>query len=134
MERLTVGQLAKLARVNLETVRYYERCGLLPQPPRLSSGYRAFPVVSVERIRFIKQAQELGFSLKEIKELLALQIDPNSTGADVKKSAEAKINDIEAKIKTLSAMKKALVKLKAACNGNGPISECPILESIGSEK
>ncbi|MBA3633417.1 MAG: MerR family transcriptional regulator [Acidobacteria bacterium] len=94
MERLTVGQLAKLARVNLETVRYYERCGLLPQPPRLSSGYRAFPVVSVERIRFIKQAQELGFSLKEIKELLALQIDPNSTGADVKKSAEAKINDM----------------------------------------
>ncbi len=134
MDRLTIGELANRSRVNLETIRYYEREKLLPAPPRLQSGYRSFPSESVKRIRFIKQAQELGFSLKEIKELLELQIDPSSTGGDVRKRAEAKIADIEAKIKTLSAMKKALTQLTSACNGEGLISECPILESLGSEK
>ncbi len=100
----------------------------------LQSGYRAFPSESVRRIRFIKQAQELGFSLKEIKELLALQGDPDSTGADVKKRAKAKIAGIEEKIKTLRAMKKALRQLTASCNGSGSITECPILESLSSEK
>jgi len=134
MEQLTIGKLAKRSQVNLETIRYYERQGLLPKPPRLQSGYRSFPVESVGRIRFIKQAQELGFSLKEIKELLALQINPHSTGADVLKRTKAKIAGIEAKLKTLSAMKKALVRLTVSCNGNGSVSECPILESLSSEK
>lgn len=134
MDRLTIGELAKRSQVNLETIRYYERKELLPAPPRLQSGYRSFPLEAVRRIRFIKQAQELGFSLKEIKELLELQIDPSSTGGDVRKRAEAKIVDIEAKIKTLSAMKKALTQLTSACNGKGSISECPILESLGSVK
>ncbi len=134
MEQLTIGKLAKRSRVNLETIRYYERQGLLPKPPRLQSGYRAFPVESVGQIRFIKQAQELGFSLKEIKELLALQINPHSTGADVLKRTKAKIADIEAKLKTLNAMKKALMRLTDSCNGNGSVSECPILESLNSEK
>jgi len=134
VEQLTIGELAKRARVNLETIRYYERQELLPKPLRLQSGYRAFPSESVRRIRFIKQAQELGFSLKEIKELLALQVDPDSTGADVKKRAKAKIAGIEEKIKTLRAMKKALRQLTASCNGSGSITECPILESLSSEK
>ncbi len=134
MEQLTIGKLAKRSRVNLETIRYYEQQGLLPKPPRFQSGYRAFPVESVGRIRFIKQAQELGFSLKEIKELLALQINPHSTGADVLKRTKAKIADIEAKLKTLNAMKKALMRLTDSCNGNGSVSECPILESLNSEK
>lgn len=133
MERLTIGGLAKQGAVNIETIRYYERQGLLPKPPRLQSGYRAFPLESVQRVRFIKRAQELGFSLKEIKELLALRIDPHSTSADVRKRAEAKIASIEGKIKTLSAMKKALMQLTATCCGDGSASECPILESLGSE-
>ncbi len=95
MEQLTVGQLAKRSRVNLETIRYYEKQGLLPKPPRLHSGYRAFPIESVKHIRFIKQTQELGFSLKEVKELLSLRANPNSTGADVRKRAEAKLADVE---------------------------------------
>jgi MerR family mercuric resistance operon transcriptional regulator len=134
MERLTIGELAKQGGVNLETVRYYERQGLLPAPPRSPSGYRLFPPESVRRIRFIKRAQELGFSLKEIKELLALRITPGTTGADVRRRAEAKIADIEEKVQHLRAMKKALTGLTAACCGSGPASECPILESLSLEK
>jgi MerR family transcriptional regulator, copper efflux regulator len=134
MEQLTIGELAKSSHVNLETIRYYERQGLLPKPPRLKSGYRAFPLDSVKRVRFIKQAQELGFSLKEVKELLSLQINPDSTGTDVRKRAVSKIANIEEKIKTLRSMKKALLELTATCNGNGPACECPILESMGANK
>jgi MerR family copper efflux transcriptional regulator len=134
MERLTIGGLAKQGGVNLETVRYYERRGLLPEPPRSSSGYRLYPADAVRRIRFIKRAQELGFSLKEIGELLALRVDPGGTQADVRRRASAKIADIEEKIRTLRSMKKALEGLTAACCGDGSAGECPILESMSSEK
>src|SRR5215470_7354960 len=103
MERLTTGELAKRGGVNLETIRYYERRGLLPKPARSQSGYRAFSLDAVRRVRFIKQAQELGFSLKEIQELLALRIAPDSTQADVRARATRKIADIDAKIKKLRA-------------------------------
>ena len=105
-DRLTIGELAKCGQVNLETIRYYERQGLLPKPPRSPSGYRLFPSESARRVRFIKRAQELGFSLKEIKELLALRAASGATSADVRKRAEAKIADIEGKIETLRAMKR----------------------------
>jgi MerR family transcriptional regulator, copper efflux regulator len=134
MEQLTIGELAKRSQVNLETIRYYERMELLPKPPRLQSGYRAFPVESVQRIRFIKQTQELGFSLKEIKELLNLRSDSHSSGADVKNCVEAKIIDIDEKMKTLRAIKKELVQLKASCDGKSSITECPILKSLDSER
>ncbi len=132
--QITTSQLAKRGGVNLETIRYYERTGLLPKPPRSRSGYRQFSPESVRRVRFIKRAQELGFSLKEIKELLALRIAPGSTRADVRKRAEAKMADIEEKIAHLHDMKKALVGLIGACCENGPASECPILESLSVEK
>jgi MerR family mercuric resistance operon transcriptional regulator len=134
MEQLTVGELARRGKVNLETIRYYERRGLLPKPPRSASGYRLFSPESVRRIRFIKRAQELGFSLKEIKELLALQVSADGTSADVRERAEAKIADIEERIKTLRSMKKALERLTSACCGQGSVSECPILESLSSER
>lgn len=134
MERLTIGELAKHARVNLETIRYYERQELLPKPPRSHSGYRAFPEESVRRIRFIKQAQELGFSLKEIKEILSLQTETHSSGVDVRQRIEAKIADIEDKMKALRAIKKGLMQLKATCNGTSSINDCPILKSLNSEK
>ena len=134
MERFTIGELAKQGGVNLETIRYYERVGLLQKTPRSASGYRLFSPDGVCRIRFIKRAQELGFSLKEIKELLALRIHPGGTRADVRKRAEAKIADIEEKIKCLRAMKKALLRLTATCCGEGSVTECPILESLSSER
>ena len=133
-EEMTISQLAKRSAVNLETIRYYERLGLLPKPLRSPSGYRLFSLDSVRRVRFIKRAQELGFSLKEIKELLALRVTPGTTSADVRKRAEAKIADIEEKVQTLRAMKKALAQLTATCCGETSVSECQILESLSLEK
>jgi len=130
METLTIGQLAKKAGVNVETIRYYERRGLIPEPPRRESGYRQYGPDFVLRLQFIKRAQELGFSLNEIAELLALRVDSNTVCSDVKQRAEVKIADIEAKIQTLQQMKQALVALVAVCNENGTTSECPILETL----
>ncbi len=130
MASLTIGQLAKRADVGVETVRFYERKALLAEPDRRPSGYRQYDEEVVDRLRFIKRAKELGFTLKEIKELLSLRVDPSTTCTDVKNRAEEKIGDIQAKIRTLQGMKKALVKLTKACSGRGGISECPILESL----
>lgn len=130
MRNLTIGALARKAEVNIETIRYYERRGLLPEPARSSSGYRQYSLEAVARIQFIKHAKELGFSLKEILDLLSLRVDPDTTCADVKRIAEAKIEAIEKKISSLLQMKKALAKLKAECDGTGPVGECPILEAL----
>lgn len=132
MKNLTIGQLAKKAQVNVETVRYYERRGLIPEPPRRESGYRQYSEDAVARIQFIKHAKELGFSLKEISELLSLKVDPDTTCADVKKRAEMKINDIEEKMQTLKQMKMTLTKLVALCKG-GSSGECSIIKALDSE-
>ena len=132
---MTRGQLAKKAGVNIETLRYYERRELIPDPPRSESGYRQYPQNTVAQIRFIKHAQELGFSLKEIMELLYLRVDANSTCSDVKRRAEAKITDVEQKIETLQKIKHALMELAAVCqSGEAPTTECPILETIERKK
>ena len=130
MATVTIGQLAKYAGVHVETVRYYERRGLIPEPPRRWSGYRQYSRDDITRLRFIKRAQELGFSLQEISALLALRVDPATSCSDVKKRAEVKIADVETKIQTLERMKKALKKLVASCSGRGPTSACPILEAL----
>lgn len=132
MNSLTIGHLAKLARVNVETVRYYQRRGLMPVPPRRDSAYRYYAQDDVARLRFIKRAQELGFSLREISELLSLRVDPQTTCSDVRRRAEAKLVDIEEKIQILQGMKKALGKLVGQCQGRGPTGKCPILEALDS--
>lgn len=134
MNSLTIGQLAKNAGVGVETVRFYERKGLLASPNRRPSGYRQYGEEVVNRLRFIKRAKELGFTLNEIKDLLSLRLDPTTTCADVKERAEEKIDDIEAKIRTLRRMKNALVKVTKACSGRGGTSECPILEALDKER
>ena len=129
--QLTRGDLAQRGGVNIETIRYYERRGLLPKPPRSTSGYRLYSADDARRIRFIKRAQELGFSLDEIRELLALRLSAKGTREGVRKIAEAKILDIKEKIKTLRAMETDLERLTTACCGSdGTVSECPILESF----
>jgi len=133
VEALTIGRLARLGGVNLETIRYYEREGLLPKPPRTEAGYRLYPRKTTRRLRFIKRAQELGFSLAEIRELLALRMKPGTKREHIRSRAEGKIADIEHKIQTLEAMKKTLRKLTERCDGCGPLSECPILESLDEE-
>ncbi len=134
MKPLRIGQVASDAGIGVETVRFYERKGLVKAPPRSASGYREYPPAVVARFRFIKRAKELGFTLREIKELLSLRLDPATTCADVKGRAEAKITDIEARIRSLRKMKKALVKLTAACSGRGTSSECPILEALDQQE
>ena len=101
---LKSGALAERGGVNVQTIRYYEREGLLPPPPRLRSGYRMFPESAIQRVRFIKRAQQLGFALSEVRELLQIQIDPSRECSDVRRLAEAKIIDIEARIRTLQSM------------------------------
>ncbi len=130
MERLTISRVARLGGVNLETVRYYERQGLLSKPPRTASGYRAFPPEAARRLRFIKRAQELGFSLREIRELLFLRMRPGAGRAEVRARAHAKIADVDQKIRALQAIKKALRTLSDRCDGCGPIAQCPILQSL----
>lgn len=130
MQSLTIGQLAKRARVNIQTIRYYERRGLISEPPRRQSGYRQYSCDDLARIQLIKNAKEVGFTLKEISELLSLRVDPHTTSGDVKKKAKAKISEIEEKILALQMMKSALSKLAARCRGKGPTSECPILEAL----
>ncbi len=132
-QMMRIGAVATRADVNIQTVRYYERRGLLPKPPRTESNYRLYSEDNVRRVRFVKRAQELGFSLKEIKELLALRIKSRATRAQVRERAEAKITDIEEKIRSLRAMKKTLTRLTAACcSGGGSVSDCPILEALDS--
>jgi MerR family mercuric resistance operon transcriptional regulator len=134
MESLTIGKIARLAEVGVETVRFYEREGLIDEPPRRESGYRQYPKETVRRLRFIKHAKELGFTLKEIKELFALRIDPETTCEDIRFRAETKIGHIEEKIWTLKRMKEALKKLTLSCSGRGPVSECPILEAMEDDE
>lgn len=125
---LKVGEVASGAGVNLQTVRFYEREGLLPAPPRLTSGYRMFPDSAVLRVRFIKRAQELGFSLMEIRDLLSLS---GKGGArQVRARTKAKIADINEKIRALQGMKDALTDLADRCPGCGPLSECPVLDAL----
>ncbi len=131
---LKIGEVAERGGVNLQTIRYYEREKLLPEPPRLASGYRVYPDQTVRRVRFIKRAQEIGFTLAEIRELLAIRIDSDRDISDVRALANAKIADIEEKIQTLHRMKEALGRITERCRGCGPVSECPILESIDSDE
>ncbi|MBW7991417.1 MAG: MerR family DNA-binding protein [Planctomycetes bacterium] len=130
MKALSIGQVARQAGVGVETVRFYERQELLEKPPRKESGYRQYPPEAVSRLHFIKKAKEVGFSLKEIKELLSLRLDSAATCQDIRSRAEAKILDIEQKIQALKRMKHALTDLTKACSGRGSVSECPILQSF----
>lgn len=130
MDGLTIGQVAEAATVHIETLRYYERRGLLRRPPRSHANYRLYPEDAVRQVRFIKRAQELGFSLKEIKELMALR-SGTSPAREVRPRAIAKLKDIDEKIQSLQAMKKALRPLVEACAGRG---SCPIIESLDAPR
>lgn len=134
MKTLTIGQVARRAGVGVETVRFYERQALIAEPPRRPSGYRQYSKEVIARLRFIKRGRELGFSLDEIKELLDLRRDPATTCADIKRRTEAKIQDMNERIRALQEIKKALTKLTAACKGRGPVGECPILEALEHEE
>ena len=125
---LNIGKLAKLAGVGIDTVRYYERNGLLAPSGRLASGYRRYGELELARLRFIRKAQKLGFSLKEIESLLTLSARRNV--AQIKRAAQAKMEDIDSRIADLQRVRDGLAALVEACPGHGRASECPILRAL----
>lgn len=130
MKPLTIGEVARQASVGIETMRFYERQGLLEEPERRASGYRQYDQEAVAVLKFIRRAKELGFTLKEIKGLLALRLDASATRAEVREQAKAKVADIEAKIADLQRMRDVLTKLVKKCHGDGAATGCPILEAL----
>ncbi|NGP90037.1 MerR family transcriptional regulator [Fodinibius halophilus] len=128
-----IGEVASRANVNKETVRYYEKRELIPEPDRRRSGYRIFTQRHIDQIRFIKRAQELGFTLSEIKELLELRMDEDTSCSEIKKEAQQKYQDVQTKIDDLQRIKNTLVDLIDACGGSGPKGDCPILEALEGE-
>ncbi|MDO9508716.1 MAG: heavy metal-responsive transcriptional regulator [Thermovirgaceae bacterium] len=130
MTGLTISRLARMAEVSIDTIRFYEGRGLIAPPPRTDSNYRMYPEGDAARLRFIKRAKELGFSLCEIKDLLALQHDSRASKSDVKLRTEEKARSIRQKIRDLTQILETLEHLVAACDGHGPVSECPIIEAL----
>jgi len=134
MSVFTIGKVAKQAGVGVETVRFYERQGLIEQPLRSDHGYRHYPEETVLRLRFIKQAKKLGFTLKEIGELLALRNEPGATCGDLQQRAESKLKDIESRIEELTKMRDVLDSLIKSCSLEKSIGECPILNVITGDE
>lgn len=129
----TIGQLAKVVAVNVQTVRYYERLKLLSPSARRPSGYRIYGEGEERRLRFIKNAQALGFTLHEIAELLDLRVSSKARCGDVQKKAEAKLRHVEAKVRDLRALGRSLQKLIRTCRAGQPTDKCPILASLENE-
>jgi DNA-binding transcriptional MerR regulator len=125
---LTIGKVASLLHVTSDTLRYYERAGLLDPAAKSRGGYRLYDREALRRVRFIKEAQQCGFTLSEIRALLDLRASDRACCTDVRRVALEKKLQLEAKIKAMKAMSKALDRLIAECtNGSGPLDACPIL-------
>jgi Hg(II)-responsive transcriptional regulator len=130
MTALTIGAVARRTGVGVETIRFYERRGLLRRPPRPGSGFRTYPEETVARLQFIRQAQLLGFTLKEIADLLALRVAPGTDCAAVRAHAAAKLADVERRLAELERIRGALARLVAACPGSGAVATCTILGAL----
>ncbi len=127
---MLIGELARRAGVNVQTVRYYVRRGLLAEPRRTLGGYRRYTGDALDRMQFIRRAQEFGFTLSEIADLLALRLDPRTPADAIKHRAHAKIADIDRRVRGLEHMRHALVGLAGGCRG--PIDACPLLGTLGA--
>lgn len=132
MKGLTRSQVAKSSNVSIETIRYYERRGLISEPPRNDAGYRMFPQKVIQDIKFIKRAQDLGFKLEEIKDLLAASNgDKEFHSEEMYDLATSKIHEVEKKIRNLNQMKALLEDLAEKCPGSGvPKNQCPIMKKL----
>ena len=131
---MKIGQLAKHAGAGIDTVRFYERQGLLPPPQRQASGYRQYDDSDVARLRFIRRAKTLGFTLVEIRELLALSGRREDDMAGLKEAAIEKLADVEARLVELTRIKDGLQTLVASCPGHGPLDRCPILAALSEQQ
>ncbi len=132
---MRIGEVATAAGVGVETIRFYERKGLIKQPPKpANGGFRSYPKDTVARIRFVRKAQQLGFSLKEIEELLSLVSNPSSDCATVREQATRKRQDVDAKIAQLLSIRASLDQLIQSCPGKGALTQCSILDAFGAEE
>ncbi len=127
---MRIGEVAQRSGVGIETIRYYEREGLLPVPRRRPSGYRQYDTSVLARLQFVRRTKQLGFTLAEIKSLLGLWFDRSSKCVHVRDHARAKISDIESKIRTLQQMKRSLRKVIRQCESRNSLQECPLLEGL----
>jgi MerR family transcriptional regulator, copper efflux regulator len=127
---MRIGEIAARIPVNVQTLRYYERCGLLPPPARRESGYRDYDVSAVGRVRFIRQAQGLGFTLEEIAQLLALRVDGGTACPDVEHRARATIARVDQQLIALKRIRAVLVRLTAACRSRTSTGQCPVIAAI----
>lgn len=130
---MKIGELAQRGGVGIDTVRFYEKHGLLPRPARTASGYRHYHSSDVTRLQFVRRAKDLGFRLDEIAELLALSEHPEHDMQQVRASAQSKLQDVERRIAELQQVRKGLQSLVSACPGTGARSGCPILQALGME-
>ena len=130
---MKIGELAQKAEVNIDTVRYYERQGLLPEPQRLRSGYRQYEVSDVSRLRFVRRAKALGFTLQEIRDLLELSSHRERDMAGMKSAAMEKLVDVEEKLTELTRIRDGLKVLVASCPGHGALEQCPILNALAED-
>lgn len=130
METMRIGKLAELSGVSIDTVRYYEREGLLPKAARRASGYREYHSGDLDRLRFVRRAKELGFTLAEIAELLSLTEDRHADMQGVKEKATERLAQVEEKIAELRRVKRGLEQLLAACPGHGTLDHCPIVAAL----
>lgn len=130
MEMITIGVLAKEAGVAAGTLRYYESLGLVAPSGRSRAGYRLYPRGEVRRLRFIRRAQELGFSLEEVAWLLRVHGAPSAQAAEVKRLTQEKLADIDGRIRDLERMRRGLKSLDDQCRGEGPAADCPILAAL----
>ena len=131
MSALTIGGLADEAGVNVETIRYYQRRGLMPEPDKPAHGYRRYDATTVKRVRFIKRAQALGFTLEEIGGLL--QLDEAHACAETRELASHKLEAIETKLADLAAMRRALMTLLRQCDAGAMKGNCPIIHALGAD-
>jgi MerR family copper efflux transcriptional regulator len=129
---MRIGALARECGVSIDTIRFYEREGLLPPPPRRPSGYREYDAAAAAQLRFIRRAKDLGFSLPDIRELLSLSADRERGVKGVKQRAEARLAMVEERLAQLRRVRKGLVQLIAGCPGHGPLDECPILHALSA--
>jgi len=133
MKTLTRGQLAEASEVGPETIRFYEQKGLLLPSERSSNGYRRYSTHAVHRLRFIRRAKNLGFDLKQIRDLLSLHDDPNASRAGVKALTQDKLNEIDRRIQDLQRMRDVLSQLATDCSGRGKIGGCPIIQALAGD-
>ena len=132
-QQFTIGHLAKQSGVGIDTVRFYEQRGLLPAPQRTASGYRLYGEASIKRIRFIRRAKQLGFTLNEVEILLKLQ-DQGGQKSEVKAITSNKLQEIDTKIADLTRIRSVLHNLEIECNGQGNVSSCPIIDAISDDE